>query len=108
MALLIRTEPNPPLASLFLEGELDTSSAPDLLDVLTNLALAELEELRVHAHQLSFMSSAGLRALVFARQKMPRTSRLIFVGGSDSIREVIIRTGLESAVTLVDSLDDGT
>jgi anti-anti-sigma factor len=106
MALVIKIDPQPTLVSLVLEGELDTKSAPQLLEELTKIALAELEELRIHASELSFMSSAGLRALVFAKQKMPHTSRLLLIGASDSVREVISRTGLESAVTLLDSIDD--
>lgn len=105
MALVIRIDPQPSYAALFLEGDLDTKSAPQLLDELTKIALAELEELRIHAAELSFMSSAGLRALVFAKQKMPHTSRLLLIGASDPIKEVITRTGLQSAVTLLDSVD---
>jgi anti-anti-sigma factor len=103
MPLLISVDPQPAFVALHLEGEVDSKSAPELLDALTRLTLSELGELRIHAMQLTFMSSAGLRALVFAKQKMPHSSRLILVGGSPEIREVIERTGLGSAVMMVDS-----
>lgn len=106
MALSINIEPALPLVSLHLEGQVDTQSAPQLLQALTEIQLAELEELRIFAMELSFLSSAGLRALVFAKQKMPHTSRLIVIGGSETIKETIIRTGLGDAVMLVDALDD--
>lgn len=105
MPLTIKLDPQPTFAALFLEGDLDTKSAPQLLEQLTQLSLADLQELRIHASQLSFMSSAGLRALVFAKQKMPHSARLLLIGASEPVQEVITRTGLQSAVTLIDSLD---
>jgi len=106
MPLLINVDPQPTFVSLHLEGEVDSKSAPELLDALTQLALAELAELRIHVVQLTFMSSAGLRALVFAKQKMPHSSRLVLVGGSPEIREVIERTGLGSAVMMVATVSE--
>lgn len=106
MALSIEIDNQATHVSIFLEGEVDTKSAPQLLDTLTQIGLQELAELRIHAFKLTFMSSAGLRALVFAKQKMPHESRLIFVGGSADIKDVIARTGLGNAVLLLDSLDD--
>ena len=47
------------------------------------------------------MSSAGLRALVFAKQKMPFESRLILIGANEEIADVIDKTGLTNAITLV-------
>jgi len=65
-----------------------------------------LQELRIHAVELTFLSSAGLRALVYAKQKMPHSSRLILVGGSEDISKTVIRTGLGTAVTIVSSIEE--
>lgn len=106
MALTINVEPQDSHVSLFLVGQVDTKSAPQLLETLTEIGLAELAELRIHAMELTFLSSAGLRALVFAKQKMPHTSRLILIGGSEDIKSTVIRTGLGSAVTIVDTVEE--
>jgi anti-anti-sigma factor len=106
MALTINIESAHPLVSLYVDGQVDTQTAPQLLDALTKLQLGELQELRIFASAISFMSSAGLRALVFAKQKMPHSSRLVVVGASSMIKDVIVKTGLGSAVTLVDSVDE--
>lgn len=106
MALTINVEPQDSHVSLFLIGQVDTKSAPQLLETLTEIGLAELAELRIHAVELTFLSSAGLRALVFAKQKMPHTSRLILIGGSEDIKSTVIRTGLGSAVTIVDTVEE--
>mgnify|MGYP006274979693 CR=1 FL=1 len=89
-----------------LRGDVDTKTAPDLLDALTALELAALAELRIEMAEVGFLSSAGLRALVFAKQKMPHTSRLVLIGTSDEIADVITKTGLTQAVTLATSHDE--
>lgn len=106
MALSIQVDPQETHVSIHLSGQVDTKSAPELLEKLTEIGLAELPELRIMAIELTFLSSAGLRALVFAKQKMPHTSRLILVGGSEEIKATVIRTGLGNAVTIVDTIED--
>lgn len=106
MALSIEVDPQETHVSIHLAGQVDTKSAPDLLNKLTEVGLAHLPELRIIAVNLTFLSSAGLRALVFARQKMPHASRLILVGGSAEIKATIIRTGLGNAVTIVDTISE--
>jgi anti-anti-sigma factor len=86
---------------LCLEGDVDTKTAPSLLTALTELELSSIAELRIELASVGFLSSAGLRALVFAKQKMPYESRLIVVGASDDIVDVITKTGLTQAVLLV-------
>lgn len=106
MTLNIKIESGFPLVTVIVSGHIDTQSAPQFLDVLTNLQLSELDELRIIASELAFMSSAGLRALVFAKQKMPHSSRLIFVGAPEPVADVIIKTGLGNAVMLVNRIED--
>lgn len=86
---------------LTLNGDVDTKTAPELLAVLTELTLSSLEELRIEMQSVGFLSSAGLRALVYAKQKMPHSARLILVGANQEISDVIIKTGLTQAVLLV-------
>lgn len=86
---------------LTLKGDVDTKTAPSLLEALTQLELAAIQELRIEMDAVGFLSSAGLRALVFAKQKMPYESRLILVGTNAEIADVIAKTGLTQAVMLV-------
>lgn len=106
MSLSITVETKDSLVSIFLAGQVDTKSAPELLETLNQVGLHELEQLHIHAAELTFLSSAGLRALVFAKQKMPHESRLVLVGGSEEINTTVIRTGLGTAVTIVATVDE--
>lgn len=93
-------------ATLVLSGDIDTKTAPDLLSQLTSLELHALEQLRLNLLDVSFVSSAGLRAIVFAKQKMPHTSRLYLVGASEQIIDTVTKTGLAQAVVIVDSEEE--
>jgi anti-anti-sigma factor len=90
---------------LSLQGDIDTKTAPALFEALTQLELAAINDLRIDMISVGFLSSAGLRALLFAKQKMPHESRLILVGPNQEIVDVITKTGLTAAVMLVNSHD---
>ena len=92
--------------TMTVSGEVDTKTAPDLLQELTKLDLNSLGQLRLKLAEVGFMSSAGLRALVFAKQKMPHSSSLYVSGASEVIQETITKTGLAQAVVMVSNEDD--
>ena len=92
--------------TMTLSGEVDTKTAPELLKELTGLELNVLSQLRMKLAEVSFMSSAGLRALVFAKQKMPHTARLYVIGASEVIQDTISKTGLTQAVVMVSGEDE--
>ena len=65
-----------------------------------------LEQLRLDLQAVNFVSSAGLRAIVFAKQKMPHESTLYVIGASEQIIETITKTGLGNAIKIVESADN--
>ena len=103
MTLTIRTIEENQIATLVLQGDVDTKTAPELLEVLTTLKLKELSELKIDLAEVNFMSSAGLRALVFAKQKMNHDSIVSVVHPNDEIKDVIIKTGLSNALSFINT-----
>jgi len=103
MTLTIRTIDENEIVTLVLQGDVDTKTAPELLEVLTTLKLKELSELKIDLAEVNFMSSAGLRALVFAKQKMNHDSIVSVVNSNDEIKDVIIKTGLSNAVSFINT-----
>jgi len=101
MTLAINVTKAENYVTMTLSGEVDTKTAPDLLQELTALDLHTLSQLRLELADVGFMSSAGLRALVFAKQKMPHSSSLYVIGASTVIRDTITKTGLAQAVVMV-------
>jgi len=70
------------------------------------LSYYALEQLRLDLQGVEFVSSAGLRAIVFAKQKMPHSSSLYLVGASEQIVDTITKTGLSQAVVIVNSVEE--
>lgn len=94
------------VAVISLEGELDASVAGQLRDAVDQAATAgQARRLVLDMTDLTFMASAGLRALVFARQKMGPSVDIFVVGAQESVLETIEMTGFQHSVTLLDKYD---
>lgn len=106
MALSIEVTQGDVHVTITLNGDVDTKTAPELLSKLTALELHLLEQLRLDLKAVEFVSSAGLRAIVFAKQKMPHDSALYLIGASDLIVETITKTGLAQAVRIVSTAEE--
>jgi anti-anti-sigma factor len=90
-------------ATIRLDGELDGQSAPELHDLVSRVAEEEVARLVLLMDTLSYMSSAGLRCLVFAHQKMPFGSEIVLVGTRPEVAETIRLTGFDRSVTMQES-----
>jgi anti-anti-sigma factor len=88
------------VATIRLAGELDATSAPRFNDVIIDAAKNGLTRLVLLAHNLSYMSSAGLRCLVFAHQKLPRGSEIVLVGAQPDVAETIRLTGFDRSIIM--------
>jgi anti-anti-sigma factor len=88
------------VATIRLAGELDATSASRFNDVIIDAAKNALTRLVLLAENLSYMSSAGLRCLVFAHQKLPRGSEIILVGAQPDVAETIRLTGFDRSIKM--------
>jgi anti-anti-sigma factor len=88
------------VATIRLVGELDARSAPRFNELISEAASSGISQLVLIANNLTYMSSAGLRCLVFAHQKMPDTVRIIFVGAQPEVAETIRLVGFDHSIVL--------
>jgi anti-anti-sigma factor len=93
------------VATIRLTGELDAKSAPRFNELISQAAAADLGQLVLIADNLSYMSSAGLRCLVFAHQKMPADVRIVVVGAQPEVAETIRLVGFDHSIVLQEAGD---
>jgi anti-anti-sigma factor len=87
---------------LELEGDLDSTTAPGFRTKVEEATTMAVHQLVLDMKRLDYLSSAGLRVLVFARQKMGADTGLVLVGANQAVTETIRLTGFDHSVTFSD------
>ncbi|MBO5537250.1 MAG: STAS domain-containing protein [Clostridia bacterium] len=75
-----------------LEGRLDISTAPDL-DKVVNNDLDGVTELVFDLEKLNYISSVGLRVLLFAQKKMNRQGSMKVINVNEMVMDVFAAMG---------------
>jgi anti-anti-sigma factor len=104
MAFQTRTHVDGDVASIKLVGELDSRAAHRFNGVIAELTAQPLSRLVLLMEELSYMSSAGLRCLVFAHQKLGRGVEIVLVGTQQAVAETISLTGFDRSIVMQDPL----
>lgn len=79
--------------TVFIEGSLDTLTSPDLENELKG-RLDDVSELILDFAQVSFISSAGIRVVLWARKQMQDRGKLVLKNVDENVQEVFKLTGL--------------
>lgn len=107
MAFTLTSETTDGVGRITLAGELDASVVNQLRDAVLDASSAQATRLVLDMSDLDFMASAGLRVLVFARQKMGSDVDIYIVGAHDAVLDTITMTGFHHSVFMVDEYDEG-
>jgi anti-anti-sigma factor len=91
-------------ARIVLSGELDGNSAPAVRQEVDKCLGGSPSRLVLVVDQLSFMASAGLRILIFAKQKQPGL-KIYMVKPQPTVVDTLKKTGFYDGVYVVDSED---
>ncbi len=85
-----------------VEGEIDLSSAPALLDAVLCAALAnDHRQVVIDLRHVTFIDSSGLAAVVEMRRRLrDNGTHLVVTGPSDPVRRIFEMTGLADVVDL--------
>ena len=88
---------NDGVLNVSLDGRLDTTTAPKL-DSFFNENLGGIDTLNIDCKKLSYVSSAGLRVLLFAQKKMKSSMKLTNV--CELVMEVFEMTGFADILVI--------
>ncbi len=87
--------------NIALTGILDTVSAPRLETLITE-HLGKVDEIRFDFSGLEYLTSAGLRVILFAQQEMDDIDgKMTLKNVSDEIMEVFDMTGFSDVLTIL-------
>jgi anti-sigma B factor antagonist len=83
-----------------LSGELDVASSGALNEELTGLIDAGATDLVIDLHELAFIDSTGLSAILLANKKLQGRGSLILRQPAALVRQVFEVTGLTAALQI--------
>ena len=84
--------------TIYLEGRLDTVTAPMLEKI--NDELDGITDLTLDFSKLGYTSSAGLRAILMLQKRMNQQGKMRLVGVCEDIQEVFDMTGFSDILTI--------
>ena len=93
------------IAQFTLVGELDAAAAGTFREAIEQGAAKQPKRVVLMVSGLSYMASAGLRTLVFAKQKMGAQVDIYVVGVQEAVRETLEMTGFQHSVVMLDTYD---
>ena len=97
--MTINTALNGTELTVSLSGRLDTSTAPQLETEL-KATLSGVERLILDLAALEYLSSAGLRVILFAQKTMNKQGEMIVTNANENILEIFDITGFADILTL--------
>jgi len=96
------------ISTITLSGELDGSSAPRFRDQVDQAFAPGTTRLVLQLKDLEYIASAGIRVLVYAKQKMGADVDIYVVAAQEQILDTLQKTGVDRSVHIVDSYDETT
>jgi anti-sigma B factor antagonist len=93
------------IARITLAGELDASTAAQFQKEVERATAGKARRLVLVLSKLEYIASAGLRVLVFAKQKMGPQVDVYVVGAQEQVTETIRKTGLHNSVVSLKEYD---
>ncbi len=87
-------------ARITLQGELDAAAASTFQVAVQEALTARPKRLVLLMHDLDFLSSAGLRVLIFAKQKAGAGVGVYVVGSKGPVQHTLRMSGFQHSVYL--------
>ena len=89
-----------------LSGSLDAKRAPSLAEEIKKLIGKDIEKIVFFAKDLEYISSAGLRVIIFSKQKIGTDIKLYMVGATEDVLDVIKMSGIDNIMEITDTYEE--
>ena len=103
MAFSSRLERSDGTALITLVGELDAASASLFKEEVERAATTQVDRLVLLMKDLTYIASAGLRVLIFAKQKMGARVEIYIIGAQEQVVDTLQKTGFDRSCTMQDT-----
>lgn len=84
-----------------LKGRLDAAAAPTLYEEMAKLRDGDIRRVTFRAKELEYISSAGLRIIIFAKQKLGADTQVFMEDVNDDVKQIIEVTGCDSFISMI-------
>ncbi len=86
--------------TVYVSGRVDTATAPELLEFL-KAEMPNAEELVLDLMDVEYISSAGLRVILFAQKTMNAQGSMVLTNVNNDIMETFELTGFTDILTII-------
>jgi anti-anti-sigma factor len=93
------------IAKITLSGELDASAASVFKTEIEKAAEHRPKRLVLLMHDLKYIASAGLRVLIFAKQKIGADIGIYAIAPQEQVLETFRMTGFHYSIQILDAYD---
>lgn len=94
------------VAKIELAGRLDATNAGQLQEEMKKLIGQDVNRLIFFAKDLEYISSAGLRVIIFAKQKIGVDVQVYLIGAQEAVSNVIKMSGLDNFMTIQEAYEE--
>ena len=84
-----------------LKGRLDASVTPKLHEEMAKLQGSGIKKVTFDVKELEYIASAGLRVIIFSKQKLGADTQIFMKDVNEVVRQVIEMTGCDNFVTMI-------
>lgn len=89
--------------TIVLGEELAIANAPALMDELTSFNDQGVEKVIFDATNLSYLSSSGVRVILYCKKYLSASSNIVFVNCHQDVLDVLDLVGVRPYITFVNS-----
>ncbi len=87
--------------NVVLKGRLDATVAPQLHTEMAKMEGTDVKKVTFDVKDLEYIASAGLRVIIFTKQKLGADTQIFMKDVNESVMQVLEMTGCNNFVTVI-------